>query len=300
MRAIFVSYRRHDSEGEAGRLYDDLVEMFGDRSVFMDVAGISVGRDFRKAIDENIASCGALLAIIGPGWMDLKDESGRRRLDDPGDFVRMETASALKRDVPVIPVLVRGAKMPRADQLPDDLKELAYRNCVEVTHARWKSDIKILARALGTILGDPEDLAAGRGAALGRGLATTTDLTSEKLEREMRAFSGTSPHRTDLNAALQVPPTAQLPRATPPNSPAAGTLSETTMAGDAIGCGNLDPEVVLRITKELAKYIGPIAEVIVRRAAKRCSTVCELRRTVAEEIDTSADRTNFLDSCPSS
>jgi len=275
VRAIFVSYRRNDSEGEAGRLYDDLVEMFGDRSVFMDVAGITFGRDFRKAIDEHIATCGALLAIIGPTWLDAKDESGRRRLDDAGDFVRMETASALKRDVPVIPVLVRGAKMPRADQLPDDLKELAYRNCVEVTHARWKSDIKILGKALRATLGEPKHMPSGRGAGAGRGLESSMEWRTP------------------------VPHPAQ-PTTVPPNVTASGTVAETTIAGATIDGGSLDPGTVLRITKELAKYIGPIAEVVVRRAAKRCSTVCELRRTVAEEIELSIDRTNFLDSCPSS
>lgn len=139
MRAIFVSYRRHDAEGEAGRLFDDLVEQFGEHSVFMDVAAIEAGRDFRKAIDESIATCGVLLAIIGIGWLDGKNDAGLRRLDDPNDFVRMEIASALKRDIPVVPVLVRGARMPRADQLPEDVRELAYRNAVELTHVRWKS-----------------------------------------------------------------------------------------------------------------------------------------------------------------
>ena len=89
-----------------------------------------------------------LLAIIGKDWIDVKNDAGQRRLDDPSDFVRLETASALKRDIPVIPVLVHGAKMPRAEQLPDDLKELAYRNGVELTHARWRSDLELLIKAL--------------------------------------------------------------------------------------------------------------------------------------------------------
>lgn len=148
MRAIFISYRREDAEGQAGRLFDDLVTKFGEDSVFMDVAGIEPGRDFRRAIDEQVASCGVLLAVIGKSWFDAKDESGRRRLDDPADFVRLETASALKRDIPVIPVLVRGASMPRPEQLPPDLAELAYRNAVELTHARWDSDVQLLVKAL--------------------------------------------------------------------------------------------------------------------------------------------------------
>ena len=161
MRAIFVSYRRDDSEGEAGRLFDDLVGHFGEDSVFMDVAAIEVGRDFRKAIDESVATCGVLLAVIGKEWTDAKNEAGQRRLDDPFDFVRLETASALKRDIPVIPVLVHGAKMPRADQLPDDLKELAYRNGVEVTHARWNSDLQLLIKALRPHVEDRKSALAG-------------------------------------------------------------------------------------------------------------------------------------------
>lgn len=148
MRAIFISYRREDAEGQAGRLFDDLVGLFGNDSVFMDVAGLEPGRDFRRAIDQQVASCGVLLALIGKDWLEVKNEAGKRRLDDPMDFVRLETASALKRDIPVIPVLVRGADMPRPEDLPDDLKDLAFRNAVELTHARWDSDLQVLAKAL--------------------------------------------------------------------------------------------------------------------------------------------------------
>jgi hypothetical protein len=148
MRAIFISYRRQDAEGQAGRLFDDLKTQFGEDAVFMDVAGIEAGRDFRRAIDEHVASCGVLLAVIGKSWLDARDEEDRRRLDDPMDFVRLETASALQRDIPVIPVLVQGARMPRAEQLPQDLADFAYRNAVELTHARWDSDVEVLVKAL--------------------------------------------------------------------------------------------------------------------------------------------------------
>ena len=148
MRAIFISYRREDSEGQAGRLFDDLVRHFGNDSVFMDVTGIEAGRDFRRAIDEHVASCGVLLAVIGKNWLEAKDDSGQRRLDNPMDFVRLETASALKRDIPVVPVLVAGACMPRVNDLPEDLEELVYRNGVELTHARWDSDVEVLVKAL--------------------------------------------------------------------------------------------------------------------------------------------------------
>jgi TIR domain len=183
MRAIFISYRRNDSEGEAGRLFDDLVGHFGEDSVFMDVSAIEAGRDFRKAIDESVATCGVLLAIIGNNWVAAKNDAGLRRLDDPADFVRLETAAALRRDIPVIPVLIRGAKMPRPEQLPDDLKDLAYRNGVELTHARWGSDIRLLIKALDTVLrplrraGTTETPQSGGQAADG---ASLVDRPSEK------------------------------------------------------------------------------------------------------------------------
>ena len=148
MRAIFISYRRDDTEGHARTLFQDLVKEFGEHAVFMDVAGIAPGRDFRKVIDENTASCCVLLAIIGKNWTSTTDDSGAPRLADPLDFVRLETASALKRDIPVIPVLVHGAHMPKAEQLPADLKDLVFRNNVELTHARWDSDVQVLIHSL--------------------------------------------------------------------------------------------------------------------------------------------------------
>jgi hypothetical protein len=154
-RAIFISYRREDSEGEAGRLFDDLVRTWGDDSVFMDVSGIVPGTDFRKAIDDNVATCGVLLAVIGPAWATIADGSGQRRLDDPNDFVRLEIASALARNIPVIPVLVHDAKMPRPEQLPDGLKDFAFRNSVELSHTRWNSDVQLLTSALGQYIAVP-------------------------------------------------------------------------------------------------------------------------------------------------
>ncbi len=116
--------------------------------MFMDVAGIQAGRDFRKVIDESVASCCVLLSVIGRSWLEIKNENGQRRLDDPLDFVRLETAHALQGDIPVISVLVHGAKMPTPDELPDDLRDLHFRNCSEVSRARWNSDIRVLIKAL--------------------------------------------------------------------------------------------------------------------------------------------------------
>jgi len=147
-RDIFVSYRREDSAGESGRLFDDLVREFGEESVFMDVDGIGPGMDFRKAIEENVSSCGVFLAVIGPEWTTIKDGAGGLRLENINDFVRLEIATALARNIAVIPVLVHGASMPKPEQLPENLKELAYRNSVEISHTHWNSDVALLLKAL--------------------------------------------------------------------------------------------------------------------------------------------------------
>jgi hypothetical protein len=146
--AIFISYRRDDAEGEAGRLFDDLVRAFGDDAVFMDVAGIKPGVDFRKAIEDSVTSCGVFLAVVGPTWATIAGPDGKRRLEDPNDFVALEISSALKREVPVIPVLVHDARMPPADLLPEALKSFSYRNSVELSHTRWNSDVALLIEAL--------------------------------------------------------------------------------------------------------------------------------------------------------
>jgi hypothetical protein len=146
--AIFISYRRDDTEGEAGRLFSDLTRVFGNEGVFMDVADIRPGDDFRRVIDESVAQCGVLLAVLGPSWLTITGADGKRRLDNPNDFVAIEIGSALKRDVPVIPVLVHEAHMPPPDQLPESLQELSFRNSVELSHARWNSDVQLLIEAL--------------------------------------------------------------------------------------------------------------------------------------------------------
>lgn len=148
MGAIFLSYRRDDAEGQAGRLYDDLAAVFGPEAVFMDVTAIKPGLDFRKVIEQSLTSCGVFLILIGKNWVTAKDESGRYRLEDPSDFVRIEVAAALKRDIPVIPVLVQGATVPKREQLSEDLKDLVFRNAIELSHPRWDSDVQVLINAL--------------------------------------------------------------------------------------------------------------------------------------------------------
>ena len=132
MPRIFMSYRRSDSISESGRIHDHLEREFGGKSVFKDVDDIQPGFDFRKVLDEEVAKCDVLLAIIGPDWVTAADNDGRLRLQNPDDFVRLEMESGLKRgnDVLVIPVLIKNAPMPRIGQLPESLHELTYRNAV--------------------------------------------------------------------------------------------------------------------------------------------------------------------------
>src|SRR5262249_46634838 len=129
---IFISYRREDSSGWAGRLCDRLIARFGRNNIFMDVDNLAPGVDFVKAIRKSVGACDVLISVIGKRWLTSSDEKRRRRLDNPEDFVRLEIATALKRDIRVIPVLVEDASMPRPRDLPDDLKSLAYRNALEV------------------------------------------------------------------------------------------------------------------------------------------------------------------------
>lgn len=154
MSTIFISYRRDDSEGQAGRLYDDLVAEFGREAVFMDVSAIRPGADFRKSIDRSLSSCGVFLSVIGTRWLSAEDGAGHRRIDDPADFVRIETAIALKRDIPLIPVLVQGAQAPQGKDLPPDLADLAFRNAVELRHARWEADVQTLVQDVRSYLAE--------------------------------------------------------------------------------------------------------------------------------------------------
>ena len=145
---FFISYRRDDSAGHAGRLHDRLQREFGHDLLFMDVDAIPLGANFVKVISEEVAKCDALLAVIGQGWLDARDANGKRRLDNGDDFVRIEIGTALKRGIPVIPILLDGTRIPKADQLPDDLKELALRNGLDIRHASFSQDMERLIRGL--------------------------------------------------------------------------------------------------------------------------------------------------------
>ena len=132
MAKVFISYRRSDSAPTVGRIYDRLIATFGEDNVFKDVYAIPLGVDFRARISKAVAECKVLLVIIGDGWLDACDDQGNRRLFDLNDFVRIEIESALARGIPVIPVLLDHVEMPSAKDLPDSMRDLAYRNATSM------------------------------------------------------------------------------------------------------------------------------------------------------------------------
>ena len=150
---VFISYRREETAGHAGRLYDAMVARFGEGSVFMDIA-LEAGIDFVERIRQAVGACDVILVMMGPRWATLADDDVRPRLADPEDFVRLEVGTALRRsDVTVIPLLVAGARVPDPDELPGELRALTRRNAFELSDQRWRYDVDRLMSRLEELLG---------------------------------------------------------------------------------------------------------------------------------------------------
>lgn len=148
MSQVFISYRRQDASGHAGRLQERLKAELGKKGIFVDVASVDPGANFEDAIARAIGESKALIAVIGTEWISAKDENGRRRLDDPDDYVRVELEQAFGRNIKVIPALVRGAEMPRADQLPESLRKLSQIQALELRDTRWDDDVNALLKTV--------------------------------------------------------------------------------------------------------------------------------------------------------
>jgi len=159
---IFLSYRRADSQDVCGRIYDQLRTSFGAQNVFKDVDSIGGGVDFRKSISDAVSQSKVMLVIIGPQWLKVADPAGKPRLYTPDDFVRLEIELALKRqDMKVVPVLVSGATMPSAGQLPASISQLAYQNARTVAgdpdfHHHLERLIKELSQTVPLVAGAAE------------------------------------------------------------------------------------------------------------------------------------------------
>ena len=144
---IFISYRREETAAQAGRLYDHLSNHFGEDRVFMDIDSIAIGTDFAKAVIDAVSGCNILLALIGPRWSAITDSKGIRRVDYPQDFVRVEIETALQRDIRVVPVLIDGAVLPQAADLPPSLRPLIRRQALELSHTSFRSQVSHLIAA---------------------------------------------------------------------------------------------------------------------------------------------------------
>jgi hypothetical protein len=149
---VFICYRREESAFAARAIRDRVAQRLERENVFLDVDSIDLGVDWFNVLTDRVGACDALVAVIGRNWVSSSDNENRRRIDDPDDFVRIEIEAALKRDVRVIPVLIDGAAMPKAAELPDSVKGLARRQGMEVSPARFDTDIEKLTSALASIL----------------------------------------------------------------------------------------------------------------------------------------------------
>jgi len=148
MSGIFISYRRSDSAGHTGRLADDLGKQLDGQALFRDIEAIEAGVDFVAALERAVSACSVMLVIIGPGWATAASADGKKRLFQPGDFVRMEIEAALARDIRVIPVLVGDAEMPGPADMPDSMAALLRRNAYSISDRRWQYDVTQLVDIL--------------------------------------------------------------------------------------------------------------------------------------------------------
>jgi hypothetical protein len=145
---LFISYRRADARGIAGRLSDTLGAYFGDDRVFRDIENIAGGADFGEVIEQNLQTADAVIVLIGPDWLSIRSENGQRRLEDPSDWVAEEIAVAMQLKKPIFPVLVDGAPMPRVEELPEKLRSLTRYNAISISDDRWKSDVQRLGKII--------------------------------------------------------------------------------------------------------------------------------------------------------
>ena len=152
---IFICYRREDTPAEAGRLSEGLTQSFGEERVFFDIDSVPLAMNFVTYIADQLQQCPVMLVVIGRGWNTIADERGVRRLDDPADQVRVEIATALRLKVPVIPILVQNASMPRATDLPEDIRDLAFHNGTKLAPEFWREGVERLFRELDRLVGRP-------------------------------------------------------------------------------------------------------------------------------------------------
>jgi hypothetical protein len=284
MAGIFINYRRDDAPGVAGRLFDHLALKFSRRTLFMDVDAMKPGMDFAEQLDSQVSQCRVLLAVIGPRWFDAKDQGGHRRLDSDKDYVRIELASALKRAIPVIPVLVDGAVMPPEDSLSDDLKPLARRHALELRHTRFDADADAIVHALETVVPTRRApwLLIGAGVAavaIVAALAVLWPRIMSKHAAPPAAVTATPPVPTNPQVSTNPPPanpqaTANPAPANPPAAAAAPSASPASTAGLPAGVklGEILPGIAFR--GSILRVTDIQSDPAICQAACRAETRC--------------------------
>lgn len=220
---IFISYRREDSAGDAGRLADHLHQRFGATRVFLDIDTIEPGTDFVDVLQASVQQTAVMLVVIGPRWAALRNEDGTRRLDDPKDFVRHEVEAALGRGIPVVPVLVQGAALPRAQDVPPSLARLLTRQAAVLDHADFHDDVERLCDRLARVLeGGPRSSRARR-----RWLAASI---ATLLAIAVAGYFAATTGDTEQDAASATAPTVNEPTPTGTVEPRAPEGTSTTAA----------------------------------------------------------------------
>jgi hypothetical protein len=150
--SIFICYRRDDTQDAVDRLHERLVQTYGRDRVFIDIDSVPLGVNFVSFIEEQLQRCAVVLVMIGKNWVKLTNELGERRLNDPADHVRLEIAAALSQGVPVIPLLVQDAQMPRAKDLPEDIRQFAFQNGMALPRQFWVESVERLLKELKTVI----------------------------------------------------------------------------------------------------------------------------------------------------
>jgi hypothetical protein len=230
-RKVFISYRRGEDSGYAGRLFDTLLDAFDPDRVFMDVDNIEPGMDFFAVLEEKVAQSDVMLAVIGKHWADAIDAKGNRRLENPKDFVRIEIEAALNQNKRVIPVLVGDSEMPSAEELPESLQPLARRHALRVTHERYRSDVEGLIKALKRILDrrEPE--------------VEKTDRWLSQLAKEMEPDPAAGPTESPPAALSPVAAAAEEPTVEPPAEAQPANRQQISEPRAAVPPANKPPEI---------------------------------------------------------
>src|SRR6478609_4648925 len=145
---IFINYRREDTSGYSGRIFDSLSNEFGEDNIFIDVTKINTGTDYTVVITQALDKCNYFLILIGNTWLSCKDNSGNRRIDNPDDFVRKEISLAITKKIKIIPVLLEETSMPLAKEVPAGIQEMCKWQAIEIADSRWKYDTDKLIKSI--------------------------------------------------------------------------------------------------------------------------------------------------------